>query len=183
VRIIHPEESSIPVQCETNPTGLNGVAVYDDLTYALPYVENQQPIDRTPSSDNSVSVIGELQQQWSSEDTLHQEENLMFRPHGYSTSGGRHLRHGPFCRTTTTHRVPVNWWRQNGPWLVMALAGVVLFLLDIIFRLFFIFFLLCFFSPGGVFSTQVPQVLMWRVCGGERPKEKMIFRTQNHSPK
>ncbi|KAF1383309.1 hypothetical protein PFLUV_G00130590 [Perca fluviatilis] len=72
VRIIHPEESSLPVQCETNPTGLNGVVVFDDLTYAIPSVDNQQPIDRAPSLDNLTGVSVGLEQQWSSEETHHQ---------------------------------------------------------------------------------------------------------------
>ncbi|XP_078101221.1 uncharacterized protein LOC144513905 [Sander vitreus] len=126
VQIIHSEESSLPVQCETNPTGLNGVVVYDDLTYAVPSVDNQQPIDQAPSLDNSTGVSGGLELQWSLEETHHQEENLMFQPHEDSTSGGRHLRHWPFCHSETTHRVPVNWWSQNGPWLVMALTGSIL---------------------------------------------------------
>nr|XP_046264616.1 uncharacterized protein LOC124069468 [Scatophagus argus] len=40
---IQPEELSLPIQCETNPIGVNGVVVCDDQTFPLTSVQSIQP--------------------------------------------------------------------------------------------------------------------------------------------
>ncbi|KAF0047409.1 hypothetical protein F2P81_001042 [Scophthalmus maximus] len=56
------------VQCETNPTGLNGVVVYDELTYAIGSVSNYYLRNPVSSLVNSTGMDGGLEQQWSLEE-------------------------------------------------------------------------------------------------------------------
>eukprot|EP00064_Thunnus_orientalis_P000808 superscaffoldBa00000047_g809 len=73
VRPIPPEELSSPVQCETDPTAVNRVVVYDDISYILASVS---------SVDSSTGLEGALG------DIHHWEENQVFLY-------GRHLASGP----------------------------------------------------------------------------------------
>ncbi|XP_065810451.1 uncharacterized protein [Labrus bergylta] len=91
VQPIKPEESSTPVQCVDDPTGLTGVVVDGERTYPLPdplIGNNQQN-----HVDNSPNVGGVLEQQRPLEEILHQGE------HSHSDTTNR----GPQTRWSLTH--------------------------------------------------------------------------------
>ncbi|KAM9350001.1 uncharacterized protein ABDE67_009725 [Symphorus nematophorus] len=137
VGIIQPEELSTPVECQTNPRGFDAVVVYDDITYRLTSVGDQQPRDGASSVDNLTGIAEELRHQLSSR-IHHQEENPVFLPRGSLTIGGRfNAQLIPVCLRETTHRATVPWWSQNGPRMLIALTGVMILLFFIL--IFFVF--------------------------------------------
>ncbi|XP_041804832.1 uncharacterized protein LOC121614812 [Chelmon rostratus] len=132
------EDSSPPVPCETNPTGQNGVVVYDDTTY---------PLISASSVRSSAAVGGGLQRHWSFEEIHHQEENLAFQPCGHLTSAGRYnpeLSQCPVCLGEAQHTATVlrsneanddgneeNFfrWSRSVPRVLIVLTAVILLII------------------------------------------------------
>jgi len=82
-----------------------------------PQDENHHIPNRALSLFNSTGVSGGLQQQWSREETYNRDEDLLSQL-------------SPFYWRETT--VPITWWSQKGPWVVMILAAVMILLFVVV---------------------------------------------------